>query len=738
MNNLSRFFWRVGGFLPAPTVWTGNQWLLFWFIWSLLISSVYWILGPYSYVRIQDTADFNLPYRIAAARDLLTYGVTWWQPLFSGGMPSWALPLADGFLINGPPFLLLPPWMAYGVVMWLQRFLAAYFGFRLCRDSLKLHPVAALFGGLAFSLNTWSVEDWTLYDGLGPAGTPFFLWLFARCLRASPVRGWLGAFFLGLFVSLVTSAALYTVFLWGALPFWFVVVQREPLRRSWGHFGLFILGSALAAAPSVVALLIYLPQTARTQPLQTPPPGLWTLWSAAWETIQTRYVLPNLGFLVLLGLGLSLRKHRDSLPWRLLALFLFASVGAEALYIGQMMFPGIWPSSKGNLKDFSQFTLLLGVLCGAAGLSLVLAQLTRWSENVNRKLLGLVTLGVLVLSILAWKHSAYLLSLRLPTDNYSVNFDNQSIKSLEAFKREGPFRLATIGARLPTVKSASGNQIYPGYVFAYGFESADGYYRMHSARLRRFWLRVIAGVLDKDPKLVDRVMKWQYLFAPLDGAFDRMAAVPVADWYNLNMLSLFNTRFLLSHWPLQHPSLRLIHRPSVEGAKRQAWGPLNRRHNVLRVLREGPPPHAIYLYENMDVLPRAYFVGDIQVFADPEILLDQVARAPLERLRKVAFMEQGDVVGLVGTQSGLAQGTVAISRPRPDKVVLAAKTEGPAMLVLTDIFDPFWRLWINGQEKKLYPVYHLFRGIFLEQSGDHEVILEYWPPYRPGRGALPG
>ncbi|MBF0127285.1 MAG: hypothetical protein HQM02_08755, partial [Magnetococcales bacterium] len=94
-----------------------SRWLLFWFLWSLLISAVYWALGPYSYMRIQDNTDFNIPYRIAAAKDLLQYGITWWQPKFSGGMPSLVHPMVDNFLSDGLPYLLFPAWVVHGFVM---------------------------------------------------------------------------------------------------------------------------------------------------------------------------------------------------------------------------------------------------------------------------------------------------------------------------------------------------------------------------------------------------------------------------------------------------------------------------------------------------------------------------------------------------------------------------------------------------------------------------------------------
>lgn len=50
-------------------------------------------------------------------------------------------------------------WLAYGLFMWVQRFLASYFAYRLCRDSLRLNHLACVFAGMAFSLCQWNVYD---------------------------------------------------------------------------------------------------------------------------------------------------------------------------------------------------------------------------------------------------------------------------------------------------------------------------------------------------------------------------------------------------------------------------------------------------------------------------------------------------------------------------------------------------------------------------------------------------
>ncbi|MBF0438048.1 MAG: hypothetical protein HQL93_02895, partial [Magnetococcales bacterium] len=212
------------------TSWgTETQWLVFWLFWSILISAIYWILGPYSYLRIQDNADFNIPYRIAAAKDLLQYGITWWQPKFSGGMPSLVHPMVDNFLSDGLPYLLFPAWVVHGFVMWLQRFLAGYFTFRLCREILKLDSVASLFAGLAFSLYQWSVQDFKLVEALGLPAIGLVFFLFEHILTQSTRRGVILAILMGILFGMVSQLVIHTFFLVCGLPFWFLIVRQTRL-----------------------------------------------------------------------------------------------------------------------------------------------------------------------------------------------------------------------------------------------------------------------------------------------------------------------------------------------------------------------------------------------------------------------------------------------------------------------------------------------------------------------------
>jgi uncharacterized membrane protein YfhO len=73
-----------------------------------------------------------------------------------------------------------------------------------------------------------------------------------------------------------------------------------------------------------------------------------------------------------------------------------------------------------------------------------------------------------------------------------------------------------------------------------------------------------------------------------------------------------------------------------------------------------------------------------------------------------------------------APGAAAITAYDPERVVVRARTERPAVLVLTDVFFPGWRVRVDGRDAPIERVDYLFRGVRLT-PGRHVVEFRYEP-----------
>jgi hypothetical protein len=62
----------------------------------------------------------------------------------------------------------------------------------------------------------------------------------------------------------------------------------------------------------------------------------------------------------------------------------------------------------------------------------------------------------------------------------------------------------------------------------------------------------------------------------------------------------------------------------------------------------------------------------------------------------------------------------------PNRVVLVPDLAEPAVVVLADVYDPDWRVTIDGREAPLLRANGLFRGVAVP-DGQHQVVFEYRP-----------
>ena len=218
-------------------------------LWALWLSALYGAFGPHSYVRVFDNADGVLPAK--ASLNLWVSGAK--------ALGSWAFPWATGvdrgaIELDTMPFLVLPGWLAYWLVMFGQRLVAAYFGYRLARDRWSLNRAGAWFLALWYSAFIQphidaSLAGWTLYDSLTMAAVPAIAWLLLS--RDLPRRRLLllaaGAGILYAWTSSYPFAAFIMILLAVVLA-----ASDSRGRDTWLAFGVFAAVWALAELPELL------------------------------------------------------------------------------------------------------------------------------------------------------------------------------------------------------------------------------------------------------------------------------------------------------------------------------------------------------------------------------------------------------------------------------------------------------------------------------------------------------
>ncbi len=135
----------------------------------------------------------------------------------------------------------------------------------------------------------------------------------------------------------------------------------------------------------------------------------------------------------------------------------------------------------------------------------------------------------------------------------------------------------------------------------------------------------------------------------------------------------------------------------------------------------------VKVYENIEVLPRAYVVHQTQVVTDDSqaiAVLKDIQFDPTRTMVRVDSTQKMAQEFTLGQPS--PQDNVTITSYSPERVELLVHLDSPGWLVLTDTFYPGWQATVDGQPVEIHPVNILFRAIEAPE-GEHTIVFEYQP-----------
>jgi hypothetical protein len=137
----------------------------------------------------------------------------------------------------------------------------------------------------------------------------------------------------------------------------------------------------------------------------------------------------------------------------------------------------------------------------------------------------------------------------------------------------------------------------------------------------------------------------------------------------------------------------------------------------------------IWVYENPNVLPRAYVVHRAETVLDQDPLerltasdlnpwTTAVLEEPLSLARAAALSE----VPLRSSSSAL------ITDYGPHRVEIEARMTDPGVLILSDTYYPGWEVTVDGLPSQLLRANYALRGVYLP-TGNHQVVFRFAPRF---------
>ncbi len=145
----------------------------------------------------------------------------------------------------------------------------------------------------------------------------------------------------------------------------------------------------------------------------------------------------------------------------------------------------------------------------------------------------------------------------------------------------------------------------------------------------------------------------------------------------------------------------------------------------------------VKIYENLDLLPRAFVVHQARVIQDDQAIIAAMEEESFVPDREVILSSDtawpASAEGpTVTSESQAGKDQVSILSYEPEQVSMVARLESQGYLVLTDAYYPGWRALVDGQPAEILRADYYFRAVCLPQ-GKHVVEFIYDPvPFRIG------
>jgi len=682
-------------------------------IWALWLTVEYWAMGSHSFVRVWDEGDGFIPARLGLKYDLALGRFGYWAPSWMGGVDRFSQ--SNNSPVDGLLFLVLPGWVAYAFVLAAQRFVAAYGAYRLGRDDLGLNATASSYAGLAYSMTAqpgYFHWGFSLMDLMALPGIPFVLWSLSRTMRKRGARALLLTTALGIAYSLL-SHYFIGMFALLAIAIWLVIAGGTRMAVVVQHGIVFLVGWV-----AIQAFFLW-PALVQASFSQRANYGPWTYADVGTSLHDILQLSLDLGpSLLLFVIALAGTRLRDRLLVRL-------AVAIGVMYVAYTAYAAAYPFLLAYARVVAGFSMdrVLDTVPFLATMAAAIA-VDRFAE-VRWDVIRAHTRWLVVAALLVPIGRVVVAK----TDNFAAAIDGVTFADLyshsaltslrpSATTRES-FRVATVASTIE----------HPSFAWAYGLESADGYLNLYPSRYRDYWAHVIEPLASRDERLAHYLTEWGnrvYLFEPSGG----FGSAPVAAerFFDLELLSLANVRYVIAPLPLVGASLQLRARPTDA---QLSWGALSARQKMRAWLGGEPryePP--LYVYENTAVLPRYRLLGAVRVFNSDDAQLDALSRASVTELAQTGFVlgREGGAAS-AGTACGTGVGgNVKVIEETADTKELLVETNCRAILFVGDNFNPFWTAAVDDTPVVLFPLDKAFQGLRVE-PGTHRVRLRYQPPY---------
>ena len=487
--------------------------LILFIIWSFWISLEF-LLGTFSHVRIHDAGDGLLPQLIASKIQFQRYGISYFAPYMASGVDAASQALVPFSNLNSTLFIILPGYLAYGILMFLQRFLASYFTYRLCKDILNLSTIPSIFAGILFSLLNFSTYSFTIYHQLGLPAVPFILWSLEKIIQKETLKKYLALILFSLLVGFSTYFAHSTPYLFIFVLVWFLMLRKITNRHLIFSLAIFFACVLIVQAESILATFMNSSFSQRSS---------WDLSSESFypqgpllsvlKNLKDT-IFANIISISIIALALILKKIKQHYFKKLLLLSILFIFLPEAYRLVQpSLVQSMGPFATVPLYRMYMFIpFILSLTAASALVPLLKIKKIKIIKNIAVLLLLILFISSVKIKIQTIKNYS----------SYRILYMHPDLMHLATVVKDQKWRVATV----------TGGGQRPSYALASGLQTVDTYITLYPETYHRYWARVISKLIEKDSTKYEDFVGWGnriylYSWPVMNWIFNRVIFIKV-------------------------------------------------------------------------------------------------------------------------------------------------------------------------------------------------------------------
>jgi|GEM_PF-283833 len=132
------------------------------------------------------------------------------------------------------------------------------------------------------------------------------------------------------------------------------------------------------------------------------------------------------------------------------------------------------------------------------------------------------------------------------------------------------------------------------------------------------------------------------------------------------------------------------------------------------------------IYRNFGNCSRAWLCSAVEVIVDTGRILSRLSEPDFNPHTTVVLEEEPE--GWQPVPDTSSPGEVFITKYEPNSIEISANLNKPAVLVLSENWYPYYRAWVDGEERKVYRADYTLRAVPLD-AGRHEIEFRFKSPY---------